>query len=129
MKPETIIQREVNQKEKHQYSILMHILEFRKMVMTTRYVRQQKRHRCIEQSVGLRGRRQGWDDLRETCILPYVKQMTSPSSMHETSLKLKASALREWDGEGGGGQFRDRGDTCTSMADSYHCMAKATTIL
>ena len=27
--------------------------------------RQQKRHRCIEQSFGLCGRRRGWDDLRE----------------------------------------------------------------
>ena len=31
----------------------------------TLYVRQEKRHRCIEQSFGLCGRRQGWDDLRE----------------------------------------------------------------
>ena len=37
------IQSEVSQKEKHQYSILMHILEFRKMVMTTVYARQQKK--------------------------------------------------------------------------------------
>ena len=29
------------------------------------YARQQKRHRCIEQSFELCGRRQGWDDLRE----------------------------------------------------------------
>jgi len=29
---------------------------FRKMVMITLYVRQQKRHRCIEQSFGLCGR-------------------------------------------------------------------------
>jgi hypothetical protein len=29
------------------------------------YVRQQKRHRCIEQSFGLCGRRRGWDDLGE----------------------------------------------------------------
>ena len=28
-------------------------MEFRKMVMITLYVRQQKRHRCIEQSFGL----------------------------------------------------------------------------
>ena len=31
----------------------------------TLYVRQQKRHRCIEQSFGLCGRRRGWDDLGE----------------------------------------------------------------
>ena len=66
MKPEPIIQSEVSQKEKHQYSILTHIYtEFRKMVMMTLYVRQQKRQRCKEQTVGLCGKRQGWDDLRE----------------------------------------------------------------
>ena len=49
MKLEPIIQSEVSQKEKYQYSILMHIyMEFRKMVMMTLYVRQQKKHRCIE---------------------------------------------------------------------------------
>ena len=30
------------------------------MVMTTLYERQQKRHRCIEQSFGLCGRGQAW---------------------------------------------------------------------
>ena len=58
-KLEPIIQSEVSQKEKHQYSILTHIMEFRKMVTITLYVRQQKRHRCIEQSFGLCGRGKG----------------------------------------------------------------------
>ena len=42
-------------------------MEFRKMVTITLYARQQKRHRCIEQSFGLcgRGRGRGWDDLGE----------------------------------------------------------------
>jgi len=40
-------------------------MEFRKMVTMTQYARQLKRHRCKEQSFGLSGRRQGWDDLRE----------------------------------------------------------------
>ena len=35
------------------------------MIMMPLYVRQQKRHRCIEQSFGLCGRGQGWDDLTE----------------------------------------------------------------
>ena len=66
MKLEPIIQSEVSQKEKHQYSILMHIhMEFRKMVTVTLYARQQKRHKCIEQTFGLCGRRRGWDDVRE----------------------------------------------------------------
>ena len=63
MKLEPIIQSEVSWKEKHQYSIIMHIYGIRKMVMTTLYTRQQKRHRCIEQSFGLCGRGRGWDDL------------------------------------------------------------------
>ena len=40
-------------------------MEFRKMVMMTLYVKQQKRHRHKEQNFGLCGRRQGCDDLRE----------------------------------------------------------------
>ena len=40
-------------------------MEFRKMVTITLYARQQKRHRCIEQSFGLCGRGKGWDDLGE----------------------------------------------------------------
>ena len=66
MKLEPIIQSEVSQKEKHQYSILTHIyMEFKKMVTITLYARQKKRHRCIEQTFGLCVRRRGWDDLRE----------------------------------------------------------------
>jgi len=61
-KLEPIIQSEVSQKEKHQYSILT---QFRKMVMMTLYARQQKRHRCIELAYGLCGRGRGWDDLRD----------------------------------------------------------------
>ena len=40
-------------------------MEFGKMVMITLYARQQKRHRCIEQSFGLCGRGRGWDELGE----------------------------------------------------------------
>ena len=66
MKLKPIIQSEVSQKAKHQYSILTHIyMEFRKMATMTIYLRQQKRHRCIEQTFGLCGRRRVWDDLTE----------------------------------------------------------------
>ena len=64
MKLEPIIQSEVSQKEKHQYSIPTHIyMEFRKMLTISLYARQQKRHRYKEQSFGLCGRGRGWDDL------------------------------------------------------------------
>ena len=40
MKPEPIIQSEVSQKDKHQYSILMHIyMEFKKMVTINLYAK------------------------------------------------------------------------------------------
>ena len=43
IKLEPIIQSELGQKEKHQYSILTHIyIEFRKMVTMTLYARQQE---------------------------------------------------------------------------------------
>ena len=56
------------------------------MVMMILYGNQQKKHGCKEQIFGLCGRRREWGDMKdsiETCILPYVKQMTSASSMHE----------------------------------------------
>ena len=43
IKLEPIIQREISQKEKHQYSVLAH-MEFRKTVTTILYARQQQRH-------------------------------------------------------------------------------------
>ena len=90
------------------------LMEFRKMVMTTLYVRQQKRHRYKEQTFGLCGRRWGWDDWKnsiETRILPYVKQMTSPSSMHETghSNPVHWNNPEGWDGEAGEKGFQDAG--------------------
>ena len=40
-------------------------MKFRKKVMITLYAKQQKRHRCIEQSFGLCGRGRGQDDIGE----------------------------------------------------------------
>jgi len=87
-------------------------MEFRKMVMITLYVRQQKRHRCIEQSFGLCGRGQGgmiWQNGTETCVISYVKQIASPGSMQDTG----CLGLVYWDnpegwyGEGGGRRVQD----------------------
>ena len=62
----------------------------------------------------------------ETCILPYVKQMTSASSMHEAGRwKLVLwDNPEEWGGEGGG--FRMGAHTCAPGADPCQCMAKTT---
>ena len=49
MKLESIIQNEVNQKEKPQYGILTHTyMEFRKMVTRILYMRKEKRHIYIK---------------------------------------------------------------------------------
>ena len=71
-------------------------MEFRKNVMITLYARQQKRHRCIEQSFGLCGRERGgmiWENGIETCIISYMKRVTSPGSMHDTG----CLGLVHWD--------------------------------
>ena len=70
MKLEPIIQSDLSQKEKHQYSILTHTCGIQKDVPVckmTLYAREQKRRRCKEQTFGFCGRRRGWDDLREQC--------------------------------------------------------------
>ena len=76
--------------------------------------------------------RMGWFERKniETCILPYVKQIASPGSMHETGCSglVHWDEPEGWDGERGGKRVQD-GDTCTPMADSCECMAKTTTIL
>ena len=43
-------------------------MEFRKMVTMTLYARQQKRHRCKEQTFGLCGRMQGWDEFEKIAL-------------------------------------------------------------
>ena len=51
--------------------------------------------------------------------------------MHETghSKPVHWDNPEGWNGEGGGSVVRERGDTCTPMANSCQCMAKTTTIL
>ena len=48
-------------------------MEFRKMATITLYARQQKRHRCIEQSVGEGEGGMIWKNGIETCIISYKK--------------------------------------------------------
>ena len=73
-----------------------------------------KRDTDVKNRLGLCGRRRGWDYLRdsiETCMLPYVKQMTSPSSRHETGHPKPRGMGWGGTGEGasGGGQMYTRG--------------------
>ena len=50
-----------------------------------------------------------WENSMEICILSYVKQITSPGSMHETggSGLVHWDDPEEWDEEGGGRGVQD----------------------
>ena len=92
------------------------------MIMITLYARQQKRHRCIEQSFGLCEEGEVgmiWANGFETCIISYVERITSPGSMHDTGCLglVHLDDPEGWDGEGGGRRFR-MGNKCTPMVDS-----------
>ena len=82
-------------------------MEFRKMVTMTPYVRQQKRHRCIEQSFGLCGRGWGRDDLGEWHWNMYIIicEMDRQSTFHAWDRVLGACALRWPRGVGWGGRW------------------------
>ena len=66
----------------------------------------------------------------ETCILSRVKQITSPGWMHETSAQAWCTGKTQRDQveREVGGEIAT-GNTCKSMADSFQCMTKPTTIL
>ena len=65
----------------------------------------------------------------ETCILSRVKQITSPGWMHESSARAWCTGKTQRDRveREVGGDIR-MGNTCNSMADSFQCMTKSTTI-
>ena len=65
MKLKPIIQSEVSQKEKHQYSILTHIYGIEKNGNDNAVCKTAKETQIIEQTFGLCGRGRGWDDLGE----------------------------------------------------------------
>ena len=71
-----------------------------------------------------------WENSIETCILSSVKQIARPGWMHETSAQGWCTGKTQKDGMGREVRRGIRmGNTCKSMADSYQCMAKTTTIL
>ena len=66
-----------------------------------------------------------WENGIKTCIISYVKQITSPGSMHDRG----CSGLVHWDDQRDGtgrevGEGFRMGNMCTPMADSRQCMAK-----
>ena len=101
-------------------------MEFRKMVRISLYVRQQKRHRCIEQSFGLCGRGRGgtiWGNGTETCIISYKKQIANPGSIQDAQGWCSGMTQRDGTGREEGRGFR-MGNTGIPVVDSFRYLAK-----
>ena len=112
MKLELIIQSDVSQKEKHQYSILMHIYGIQKdgndgPICET--AKETQMYRRVFWTLWEKARVGSFERIALKRILSYMKQITSPGSMHETG----CSGLVYWDdpkggdGEGGGNGVQD----------------------
>ena len=100
------------------------------MVVITLYARQQKRHRCIEQTFRLCGRGRGWDDLRVYMALKHVYYQVRNEFPVYVGYRIQdawgwCTGMIQRDDMGWevGERFRI-GNSCTPMADSCQCMAK-----
>ena len=71
-----------------------------------------------------------WKNGIETCILPHVKRIASPGSMHETECSglVHWDDPEGWDGEGGGRGVQD-GEHMYTCGGSMSVYGKITTIL
>ena len=87
MKLEPIIQSEVSQKEKHQYSMLTHINEIKKDGNENPVCETAKETRMYRTVFWTLGEGEGgmiWENGIETYIISYMKRIASPGLMHDT---------------------------------------------
>ena len=128
---EPIIQSEVSQKDKDQYSILMHICGILKGGNANPKCKTEKETQMYRTDFWTLWEKERVGCFERTaCLLSIVKQITSPGWMHETSARAwcTGKTQRNWvEREVGGGI--GMGNTCNSMADSCQCMTKPTIIL
>ena len=103
-------------------------MAFRKMVTVTLYARQQKRHRCIEQSFVLCERGQRWDDMREWhWNMSIITCETNHQSRFDARYRVLGAGALEWPrGMGWGERWEgvQDGEHMYTMVDSCQCMAK-----
>ena len=104
-------------------------MEFRKMVTITLYMRQQKRHWCIEQSFGLCGRGSGGDGLGEWHWNMYniIYETSRQSRFDARYWMFGAGALGRPRGMVWGGRREEGsrwGTHVIPVADSFWYMAK-----
>ena len=82
------------------------------MVTIILYVRQQKRHRCIDSLLDPVGEGEGgmiWENGIETCIISYMKRIARPCLMQDTECSglVHLDDPEGWYGEGGGREVQD----------------------
>ena len=99
------------------------------------YTKQQKSHRCKEQTFGLCGRRWGWDDLKEEHWNLHITicKIDKKYKFDEWSKALKAGALellrgmrwgRRWKGFQVGGHMCTTGWFMSMYGNNHHNSAK-----
>ena len=133
MKLEPIIHSEVSQKEKHQQSILTHIYGIKKDG-NDNPIQDSKRDTDVQNSLlDSEGEGKGgmiWENGIETCIISYMKRVTSPGSLHDTGCLglVHRDDPEGWYGEGGGRGVQDgervylwwvHGDVCVSLRETF----------
>ena len=103
------------------------------MVMITLYAKQKRGTDVQNKLLDSVGEGEGGvfrENSIKTCILSRVKQITSPGWMYETSAWAWCTGKTQRDQvEREVGRGIGMGNTCKTMADSYQCMTKTTTIL
>ena len=93
-------------------------MEFRKMVTMTLYGKQQKKHKCKEQSLNSVGEDKGgmiWEGSIETNVYIIICEADCQSSFDAWDRVLRAGALDDpggWDAEGGGRGILDGEHMC-----------------
>ena len=98
-------------------------------IYVTLYKRQQKRHRYKEQTFGLCGKRQGWDDLREQHWNMYITICKIDDQCMKQS-QCSGTTKRDKVRSDAGGGFRRGGHMCTwgwlmlMCGKSYHSIVK-----
>ena len=108
-------------------------MEFRKMLIITLYAEQKKKkytdlQNSLLDSVGEGVGGMFQENSIETCTASRMKQITSPSWMHETSAWTWCTGKTQGERverEVGGGIWM--GNTCKPMDVSFQCMTKFTT--
>ena len=83
IKLQPIIQSEVSQKEKHQYTMLVHIYGIQKDGNDNPVCETAKENSLLD-SVGEDEGGMTWENGIETCTRSYMKRIASPGSMHDT---------------------------------------------